>query len=179
MWEAQNEHLMPSNNYLTLYSDNTPIPNLGDTFSAVGPAQEQLLEVYAHRPDASFLAPNTATLGATGPHDLSEAPTSLFPASENYELFHFGTATQTHSNVQFDFNLSLDYASMPRTVPPLDHRWIAAANANVPAASSSSLPFHTAPQPKPLEELSNKRKRNPVDNDHPPSHKKTEDVPSR
>ena len=79
MWEAQNEHLMPSNNYLTLYSENTPIPNLGDTFSAVGAAQEQLLEVYAHRPDASFLAPNTATLGATGPHDLSEAPTSLFP----------------------------------------------------------------------------------------------------
>ena len=95
------------------------------------------------------------------------------------ELVHLGTANRNPSNVQFNFNFSLDYASIPRTVPPLDQWWMAAPKVKAPAAPSSRPPFHMSPQPKPLEELSNKRKRNPVDNDHPPSHKKTEDVPSR
>ena len=34
------------------------------------------------------------------------------------ELVHLGTANRNPSNVQFNFNFSSDYASIPRTVPP-------------------------------------------------------------
>ncbi len=116
-YQTQHENYLPFDAYLNSYSLNTYPENLEDTFSTAEPAQEQLLDFYAPGLDASLLAPSTSAQKFTDQPVLPESSNSLFPASANYELFNFGAAAQNTSNVQFNFDFSLDYASIRERYP--------------------------------------------------------------